>query len=724
MVYKARDTRLQRLVAIKLIPAAPHSRRQTKDEARSLARLAHPNIVEIFDVGECHEGVYLVMEYVAGGDLRRWLIEHGHESTPAERTALLRNVAEGLREAHRHGIVHGDLKPENVLMGVDGRPRIADFGLASVLDTRQTGPSQTLSDERPEPDDPRGSRIPMGTPCYMAPEQHAGARPTARSDQFTLCVLISELCTGRRPFDGTTTDELADAKRAGPTSLPAERNLRHVIRRGLSVDRHARWTTLDPIVAALEPRKPPLRRAAIATVAAVVALGAVVTATNADRTELPPDKPCALAQDLGAVDPTIEALGRQRPHAALRRARWALAEASTLEELVRARLGVARLESTLDDIQARQTLERLYSDAIVLQAHAVAFEAALLQAEVMVRTSDPDAALPWLRHAKAQLEAAGATPDEDPVCHLALLVQRVRTDRARRTWRPTSEGLVDPHEAEQRSAELLVATDGNPAAKLFDAEIRTYAALQRHDYEQAKALWSSQVAEDNTRYAPGHPQRLRTQLFAARIEMNLDMKAAQVELGQIVDELEDRRTSPTSALAFSLLGRVLARGNLNEADATLHRAADQYQVLGETYGNPIFTVLAEDLLARFELTRGDNEAAEIHAWRAYEAWQEAYPTQFAGNRSLLLAHVFVAEGRDERARAYLDNVLERETDPALLALASLERGRVHMSSHRWAAAVEDLERASAHYRAAKTIDPAMTGLIAELHTRAQEKLHQ
>ncbi len=189
VVYRARHRRLDRIVALKLLGAAvgtPEEIERFHREAQSAARLHHPGIVEIYDVGEVEGRPYIAMEFVAGQSLDRFLADR--QLPLRQRVDLLRRIAEAVEQAHAHGIVHRDLKPGNVLIDPEGRPRVADFGLAKEV---RDG-SRSLT---------RSGAI-LGTPQYMSPEQADGdgAHMGPPSDVFSLGVMLYEILSGRRPF--------------------------------------------------------------------------------------------------------------------------------------------------------------------------------------------------------------------------------------------------------------------------------------------------------------------------------------------------------------------------------------------------------------------------------------------------------------------------------------------------------------------------------------------
>lgn len=196
VVYKARQVGLNRLVALKVVRSGAHASEQQRSrfqiEAAALARLRHPHIVQIHEVGE-HQGLpYFAMEFLPGGTLARQL--RGQPLPPEEAARMVATLARAVQHAHEAGVVHRDLKPTNVLLGADGTARIADFGLAKHLDAAQ-GPTCTGTV--------------LGTPSYMAPEQAAGRThdigPAA--DVYSLGAVLYELVTGRPPFKAANPTE-------------------------------------------------------------------------------------------------------------------------------------------------------------------------------------------------------------------------------------------------------------------------------------------------------------------------------------------------------------------------------------------------------------------------------------------------------------------------------------------------------------------------------------
>jgi len=257
VVYAAQDSELQRRVAVKLLrpgrddPANGDARKRLLREARTLARLSHPNVVTLFDVGEHHGQRFVAMELVDGGSLSAWL--RRTPRAPDEILDRLLEAARGLAAAHQAGVIHRDIKPDNILVGSDGRARVTDFGLARRDDT------QPVQGEAPSIADPPSLTRPgmlVGTPVYMAPEQLAGIDADARTDQWSFCMTLYEALAGVRPFGIVDLAARASAIRDGRLAPPAAGRhvpgwVRRIVVRGLRDDPAERWPSIDAIVEAL-----------------------------------------------------------------------------------------------------------------------------------------------------------------------------------------------------------------------------------------------------------------------------------------------------------------------------------------------------------------------------------------------------------------------------------------------------------------------------------------
>ena len=244
LVYAAHDDELERRVAIKLLrPETGGEPRRLLREARSMARLCHPNVAAIYDVGTHGDAIYLAMEYVHGSSLREWSrVPHPWP----ERAAVLIQAAEGLAAAHEAELVHRDFKPENVIVGTDGRVRVLDFGLAKLApDSRG-----------PRDDSATQTGALVGTPRYMAPEQLRSHAVGPATDQFAFCLTAYEIAYGARPFEGEVFAEHAASVLRGDPRPPPEHadapvELWPILQRGLSRDPDDRYPSMSSVIEAL-----------------------------------------------------------------------------------------------------------------------------------------------------------------------------------------------------------------------------------------------------------------------------------------------------------------------------------------------------------------------------------------------------------------------------------------------------------------------------------------
>jgi eukaryotic-like serine/threonine-protein kinase len=265
VVFAAYDPELARQVAIKLVRADTSSKRPSYEaqdsllnEARALARLKHPNVLTVHDVGTIGVQVFVALELVDGSTLRQWL--RSQPRTTGQKLEVLAQAGRGLAAAHAKGIVHRDFKPENVLVGDDQRVRVMDLGLSNAAT-----PIAGSASER--------SRT-GGTIGYLAPEQARGGATDARSDQFSFCVTVVEALTGQR---------VATAAEAQALAIP--RRLKRVVKRGLAGAPDARYVSLDVLLADFERAISPRRwRAVLAATLAIVAVGLLASVLRRDDT--------------------------------------------------------------------------------------------------------------------------------------------------------------------------------------------------------------------------------------------------------------------------------------------------------------------------------------------------------------------------------------------------------------------------------------------------------
>ena len=308
-VYAAYDPELDRKIAIKLLRVgaredgvATEGRIRLMREAQAIAKLSHPNVVTVYDVGTFEDDVFIAMQFVDGHTLRYWV--HAEPRAWPEVVKFFADAGRGLAAAHEKDLVHRDFKPDNVMVGGDGHVRVMDFGLARAALDRDRKPAPTPTSVVPvlpvasvgvgvaDLDSTRvlGSSSPppavvpeitsealsleltqagavLGTPAYMSPEQFQGHAIDARSDQFSFCVALYEALYGERPFSGTTLLDLMagvldGTVRPAPAGSKVPSWLRKIVLRGLRVEPRERWPSMTALLAELEKsrRGAPRRR--------------------------------------------------------------------------------------------------------------------------------------------------------------------------------------------------------------------------------------------------------------------------------------------------------------------------------------------------------------------------------------------------------------------------------------------------------------------------------
>jgi serine/threonine protein kinase len=254
VVHAAYDTKLDRKVAIKLLQRQTDAkaRRRFVREAQAMARLSHPNVVQVYDIDESDGMVFIVMEYVRGVTLSEWLAQQLR--TREEIVALVCAAGTGLLAAHSRGLMHRDFKPANVMVNEDGRALVMDFGVARAW-TPDASPTADLRVGAPLDQMTTKGHI-VGTPVYMAPEQFEGLETDARADQFSFCVTLWEALYGQRPFKANTMLELAVALKHGNIHMPEHEHnvprwMQSVLLRGLQLQPDQRWPSMKELLEAL-----------------------------------------------------------------------------------------------------------------------------------------------------------------------------------------------------------------------------------------------------------------------------------------------------------------------------------------------------------------------------------------------------------------------------------------------------------------------------------------
>ncbi len=255
-VYAAFDPVLDRKVAIKLLHGTEEAKPALIREGRMLAKVVHPSVVEVYEVGFDEGQAFMAMELVGGGDLGAFAEQQRASGRTQPIIDGLLQIADGLVAAHDAGVVHGDIKPSNILRSPAGSFKVSDFGIARLQSTQRA----------------EGTHRPVGTPAFMAPEQHSGAVADERTDQYSFCITAWVALTGALPFSrdsldrstdasldatGPLADDLETLKQEGPPAWPPESRVHsramHALVRGLSPTPSDRWPSMAALAAELRP---------------------------------------------------------------------------------------------------------------------------------------------------------------------------------------------------------------------------------------------------------------------------------------------------------------------------------------------------------------------------------------------------------------------------------------------------------------------------------------
>ena len=369
VVFAAWDPQLGRKIALKLLRSSPamstrDARSRLRREAQAIAQLSHPNVVSIYDVGATEDGaLYIAMEFVEGDTLTSWL--RSYPRTWREILDVFRQAARGLIAAHGVGLLHRDFKPDNVLVGGDGRVRVTDFGLArSVLLPEEVSQVKPVGPTALDVALTATGTV-LGTPRYMPPEQLTGPELDARSDQFSFCVALYEALYGRHPLPGGTSVAMLDHGEralAPPVGSKVPAAIGRTVLRGLERDRARRFPSMGALIDELEirPRRSPLRYAGLVT-AATLLIGGTTAAVVAQQ-RAPSERPTDFTTLDGLVaDRDRQEAEIQRLSVALGRANARIVEleseraTSADKDAEIARLGgvVTQLQTALQAARAR-----------------------------------------------------------------------------------------------------------------------------------------------------------------------------------------------------------------------------------------------------------------------------------------------------------------------------------------------------------------------------------
>ncbi len=714
VVYAAYDPRLDRKVALKvLLPGRTGSGPQRlQREAQALARLTHPNVVTIHDVGTVDDQLWIAMELVEGQTLARWL-----EVPRSWREVLdvLRKAGEGLAAAHAVGLLHRDFKPSNVMVGNDGRVCVMDFGLARIH-----GAEGSSGGEGIEPNDEPKSALTtdltrtgaaVGTPRYMAPEQFSGKELTEAVDQFSFCVTAWEALYGERPFEGKSAEAiianvLAGRRRPPPKERAVPGWLRRACERGLLVGPEQRWPSMAALLDTLAKGHVRDRaRKGLAALGVLVLLGGGieggrrwdlarrVTACEATGAELEavwsPERARALQRSLEATHVAFAPQTALKVNAWLDRQaeQWTEARVAVcLDAEVEHRLAADTLDRSLWCLDARRMEieslvdELMWADAEVIQ-RAVAVASALPSVAdcrdprvLATLASPPQVGREALRAVKADVVRA-ASLDHAGRYAQGLELARSALERAQvLAWPPLAAEarlqlgtlLERTGQAAQAEAELerayFEAAKGVAPAVMFDAACRLVRTVGVIEARPAEGRHWARLADVALADVPDGEQ-----LRHASLLTNLaSVHRLDGEFGEALALHQEALAIFEQALGAEHLRVVASLINLANVHATTHdddaeaqrlleRAlAIQEQELGPD--NPDVAATLNNL-GNVRAAVGDHESAKQLFGRAVTLWEE----------SLGPTHPNVATGLNNLADEY------RATQDYELAKPLLER---------------------------------------------------
>jgi hypothetical protein len=674
-VFEAWDPQLERRVALKVLRMAElvESVGSVESvgaddlalrEARCLARVAHPHVVGVHEVGRCDGLVFIAMELVDGPDLGRWLCEGPRRWTDVLDRLL--DAARGLSEVHRAGLVHGDVKPGNVLLGQDGRVRIADFGLARVR-SRAAGPELTalvrqaavaveaeLTGEVARLGTAAVSSLGLdpprvgGTRAYMAPECLVGGEGDRRSDQYSFCVMAWEALFGVRPYAGQSAQTIlgsiaaarVDRGRGRPRGMPS--GIETVLRRGLSEDPGRRHEDMDVLIGELERRRwrgrAILRRLGIGALPAAMVLAGLALAHAGPRT--------------GEVAQCV--VERERIEEA-----WGTSERVRFEQrmmrspIVLPRREVRFVSAHVDAWVAEWS--RLWTHACTvdsLAGHAALRDCLIGERErleavvalLLDERREPSVAVGRALMVELELptvclDRARRTASARDLAHLAELSPFEHGIEVALAAEDLDGAAQQLAELEARVGRLLESGQSAAAARIRVAywQARLLHAEGRHPEAKRVLRWALADAERLGL------ERLRWDLLLAHARLSADMGESVLDEVAALDSLADRLGQGHEARAEIALVEASASADPLESIARIDRASEQLMRVVTTTGMTVVGPLLFELMtARSNLqTRAANFVAALDdAQRAAAIARD--PSARDGER-LARAYVLLAE---------------------------------------------------------------------------------
>ena len=514
VVYAAYDPELDRKVALKVLrrgalgtgmSSGPRNKQRDRlmREAQAMAKLSHPNVITVHDVGTFEGQVFLAMEFIDGQTLGEWFKQANR--TWKEVLAIFIAAGQGLAAAHAVGLVHRDFKPDNVLIGNDGRVLVTDFGLARPA-AGKTGSFSAVG-EIPSQQVLTASLTQtgalVGTPAYMAPEQLSGTRTSPLTDQFSFCVALYEGLFGERPFRGRSFAELASNVVSGsfappPRDVSVPRWVRRVLFRGLATDPEQRFPEMDQLISALrhDPYRPWRRWGAVVLPAGLFLVGTIAY----ERTQSSETSYCDsvddqlqgiwddgkrkqmresfLAVDRPFAKDALEITNRNLDDYA---SHWVEMQGTACRDQVRGEQPQAVLALRMHCLDQRRENLRAVTD-LLAEADAATVEGAVDAARGLPR-------LELCEDLDALTTSVPAPPDDPKIRErVAAIERKIAVGRAKREggkYRETitimREALAEAQEVEYRPAEAealsVLATALERAGEMKEAETTYHRAL-------------------------------------------------------------------------------------------------------------------------------------------------------------------------------------------------------------------------------------------------------
>ncbi|MEM7157387.1 MAG: serine/threonine-protein kinase [Myxococcota bacterium] len=610
VVFAAYDEQLDRRVAIKLLHADASrdeaARGRLLREAQALARLSHPNVVQVHESGVLDDRVCLVMEFVPGQTLRAWLDDVAPQGRDRWRAVLEVMVAagEGLAAAHEAGLLHRDFKPDNVLVGDDRRVRVADFGLAAEggQDTtddghRRASPTSDTEGQTPRPLE-RLTRTgaAVGTAVYMPLEQLHDQPLDARSDQFSFCVTLYEALFGERPFAAPSRAALIASLDNGEPRVPTgastvPRWLRRVLWRGLSKDPAQRFDGMPALLSALTR---PLRTRRLglisATVLVAVGVGLGAGLTRGQPSAVAPPEPCL--ESGRAMDETWSDRARSKVREALTPAAARFTTAA-LDEWAEGWRDTSRTACEQVHVEQTASTESLDRRGRCLDEHRHRLASVLRVLEMQAPTG------PTVVSALAVLDdPADCLLDQaDPLAGL--------DEEQRRLHRQLSDRLVELDLVQ--SGRSVAARRAQVLEVYEQAKVRELGVVQAEAaYFLGRLAALSADLRDTQRWlgeaidrseALGlDPLRTRAWLLSAETSLFLELQPSRAEwIWQRVEGQAERLPHPHvqhAQVAMSAARIDLEGGRLDRAEEQLRRAHRELEPLGRTASRHRATALS------------------------------------------------------------------------------------------------------------------------------------